>query len=330
LGVACDGTEPVVATHLGFVAQPASSVTSMESLGSVSVVFLGDDGSVAPASQAVEVSLASNDQQASLSGATAAVSANGLASFSDLKVDKVGASYRLVAKAVGFDSVVSQPFAITRGPASTFRFASPIQGVTAGGVIAPVMVDVTDAGGNVIPDATTPIQIVLPGVVGPAVPTLLNGTVTKSAVAGRATFDDLSTCAVGAHTLVASAPGLISSASNQFNVGIGAMTKLVFQTQPAGAKASVALPAFGVRAADPCGNAPPLPPGGPMTVVLSLGANPGGATLSGTLSITGFLAAVSFNDVTIDKPGSGYTLVATVSGSPNLTPGTSTTFVISP
>ena len=49
-------------------------------------------------------------------------------------------------------------------------------------------------------------------------------------------------------------------------------------------------------------------------VTLSLGANPGGATLSGTLTVNAHYGVASFNDLTIDKAGSGYTLTATADG----------------
>jgi len=45
-------------------------------------------------------------------------------------------------------------------------------------------------------------------------------------------------------------------------------------------------------------------------ITLALGDNPGGATLGGTLTKTPVNGVVTFNDLTINRPGTGYTLVA--------------------
>jgi autotransporter-associated beta strand protein len=50
------------------------------------------------------------------------------------------------------------------------------------------------------------------------------------------------------------------------------------------------------------------------TVTLSLGVNPGGGTLSGTLTLTVSGGLATFGDLSIDQPGAGYTLHATVGG----------------
>jgi sugar lactone lactonase YvrE len=50
------------------------------------------------------------------------------------------------------------------------------------------------------------------------------------------------------------------------------------------------------------------------TVTVALAMNPGGATLGGTLTVTASGGAATFSGLTLDKAGSGYTLVATTSG----------------
>jgi hypothetical protein len=50
------------------------------------------------------------------------------------------------------------------------------------------------------------------------------------------------------------------------------------------------------------------------TVTLSVGANPGGGTLSGTLTLTVVNGVASFSDLSIDRAGTGYTLHAVVGG----------------
>ena len=50
------------------------------------------------------------------------------------------------------------------------------------------------------------------------------------------------------------------------------------------------------------------------TVTVALGANPSGATLTGTTTVTAAAGVASFSDLHIDRPGSGYTLLATAPG----------------
>jgi hypothetical protein len=50
------------------------------------------------------------------------------------------------------------------------------------------------------------------------------------------------------------------------------------------------------------------------TITLSLGVNPGGGTLSGTLTLTVVNGVATFSDLAIDLAGSGYTLHATIGG----------------
>jgi hypothetical protein len=51
------------------------------------------------------------------------------------------------------------------------------------------------------------------------------------------------------------------------------------------------------------------------TITLSIGTNPGGGTLSGTLTVTVTSGVATFGDLSIDLPGKGYTLRATAGGS---------------
>jgi hypothetical protein len=64
------------------------------------------------------------------------------------------------------------------------------------------------------------------------------------------------------------------------------------------------------------------------TVTLAIGTNPSGGTLTGTLSAAAVAGVASFPILTIDRPGTGYTLAAAASG---LTSATSSPFdVIAP
>jgi hypothetical protein len=54
------------------------------------------------------------------------------------------------------------------------------------------------------------------------------------------------------------------------------------------------------------------------TITLSLGTNPSGGTLSGTLSLTVVNGVATFGDLSIDLAGAGYTLHASIGGLPDM------------
>src|SRR5947207_2050045 len=99
---------------------------------------------------------------------------------------------------------------------------------------------------------------------------------------------------------------------------------LTFVTQPpesvdAGA---VISPPVQVTVQDSSGN---TVPGATDAVTLALGDNPTGATLVGTTTVQAVNGIATFDDLVVDRPGSGYTLVATAAG---LTSVTSAAFAV--
>lgn len=89
---------------------------------------------------------------------------------------------------------------------------------------------------------------------------------------------------------------------------------LAFNQQPSAANAGVALaPAVTVAVRD--GLQHPVVSGQhSYAITISLGNNPTGATLSGTTTVTSANGVATFSDLSIDRAGTGYTLVATSVG----------------
>jgi hypothetical protein len=94
----------------------------------------------------------------------------------------------------------------------------------------------------------------------------------------------------------------------------GTPTTLAWIVQPTGGYVAATLPAIKVAVQDQNGN---LMSGTPVTV--ALGANPSGATLSGTLTQGNFVPTV-FGDLRIDRVGTGYTLVVSLPSCPSVPP----------
>src|SRR2546429_3779010 len=150
----------------------------------------------------------------------------------------------------------------------------------------------------------------------------LAGTTGVTAVGGVATFANLSITKVGTgYTLAAAATGVTPATSTAFNVAVGTPTQLVFSVQPSNTTAGAAIaPAVQVTAQDAQGNTATQFSG---SVTVALGTNLGGGTLSGTMTIAAVGGVAAFNNLSIDKAGTGYTLAATATG---LSPATSAAF----
>jgi hypothetical protein len=305
--------------------------------------LLTADGNVAEGSgPTVVISLATANTLARLSGTTSAQIVNGVATFPDLAVDRNGTDYRLVARLVyaqvdlPLDTAVSQTFGVTGGPLGWLRFdvvSDPnYPAPTWIPVAAPfsAVVRVTDDAGNTITDATNTVTLgyTRSGDFGfTMAPDGIFGTTTATAVNGVATFNGLSFQKSGLYQLTAVADGLGQGTSVGYTIDAESMTRLLFRTQPQSGTAGAALGAFSVQQVDAYGNGVSYPPRSSYDVTISLGNNPTGATLGGTLTVkapAGVLPA-DFGDITISKPGTGYTLVAT---SPGLASVTSAPFNI--
>ena len=88
--------------NVGQVISPPVEVLARDSLGGTDSAFSGT----------ITVSLASNSTGATLSGTTAVGARDGIATFSNLAVDKAG-TYTLQASAAGATAVTSSSFTIT-------------------------------------------------------------------------------------------------------------------------------------------------------------------------------------------------------------------------
>src|SRR6266699_277267 len=148
--------------------------------------------------------------------------------------------------------------------------------------------------------------------VAPGPATQLEFTVeptTVTAVHGVATFGDLTVSKAGTgYWLTGSSTGLARAASDAFEVTAGAATQLVFGTQPGTTVADHNItPAVKVRAVDALGN---LVPSFAGNVSIAPGANPGGATFSGTTPVAAIGGVATFYDLSLNKTGTGYTLTA--------------------
>src|SRR2546426_3560770 len=99
---------------------------------------------------------------------------------------------------------------------------------------------------------------------------------------------------------------------------------LVFGAGPGNAQAGQPLNPVVVTVVDSSGT---RVAGADSLITVALGKNPSGATLGGAVTTHAVNGVARFADLTIDKPGAGYTLTARVTG---LTPDTSAAFDVMP
>ncbi len=186
--------------------------------------------------------------------------------------------------------------------------------VAAGASLGPVTVTVEDESGAPVSGVSDTVTLALANDASGAA---LAGSVTAIGPAGVATFSGLSVAKTGTYTLVATAPGYASATSASFAVSPGAAAKLAFVTQPSGVQGQVAIsPAVQVAIEDSLGN---VVTGAPGSVTVAIGTNPSGATLAGTATAAATAGVATFSGLSIDEPGSAYTLVATSGTLPTAT-----------
>ncbi|MFA6165659.1 MAG: Ig-like domain-containing protein [Gemmatimonadaceae bacterium] len=244
----------ITPTRLAVITQPASTLAGA-TINAVSVAAQDASGNtVTGFSGAVTVAIANNAGGATLSGTTTVSAVAGIATFSDLKLNRPGTGYTLGFTSSSLSSATTSAFNITAGSAARLVVGAVPSSVDAGLVITPtIAVTATDSAGNTVTSFTGAVTVAIGTNPGGGT---LSGTLTRTAVAGVATFDNLSINRNGVgYTLAASAAGLASGASVPFTVVPGAPTQMVLvsgggQT----ALAATALQPVVVRVNDAQGN----------------------------------------------------------------------------
>src|SRR5213592_735706 len=115
-----------------------------------------------------------------------------------------------------------------------------------------------------------------------------------------------------------------SSAGPTQPTGVGPAAKLVFTVQPSTAAAgAMNTPAVQVTVQDAQGNTVTT---ATTSITVAIGTNPASGTLAGTPTVAAVNGVATFANLSINNPGTGYTLTASATG---LTGATSSAFNIS-
>ena len=256
-----------------------------------------------------------------LGGTLTATAVNGVATFTGLSVSQ-GGTYAVSVSAAGVVGIISNTFIVTSLAASQLVVtAPPPSDVTAGAPFA-LTVDAEDSLGNIDPTFSGTVTLALANNPGDAT---LGGSLTAIAVDGVATSTDLTVASAGTgYTLKATASGLTTAVTPAFTVtALGVATQLVVTAEPPAAVTAGSPFGLVVMAEDMLGDVSTNYDG---TVTLTLGPNPYGSSLAGTLSVNAVNGVANFSGVSLYQVGS-YTLSA---GGNGLVGATTNTLVVNP
>ena len=178
------------------------------------------------------MAIGTNPGGGTLSGTTTVAAVAGVATFSNLSIDKVGNGYTLTASAAGLTGATSTTLQHHAGRRDKLAFT--VQPTNTGAGRLHHAGGSGDGAGRATATPCTGATNSITMAIGtnPGGGTL-SGTTTVAAVAGVATFSNLSINNVR-HRLHAhrDAAGLTGATSSAFNITAGAATKLAFTVQP--------------------------------------------------------------------------------------------------
>jgi uncharacterized repeat protein (TIGR03803 family) len=305
---------PAAASKVVYSVQP-STVIAGDVISPAIVVDVEDAFGNIVTGNSSNVTLSKASGPGNIGGTTTVAASSGVATFNNITLSSAG-TYTLAAKDGALTSATSNSFVVNPVPTFKLAFAQQPTNITAGGTISPaVTVDVEDSSGNILTSNTSNVTISLASGTGS-----LGGTLTVAAVAGVATFNNLSLTAAGTDTLGAADVGFASATSSAFTVAPAAATKVVYAQQPTTSTIDTDIsPAMTVDVEDQYGN---IVTGDTSNVTLSVATGPG--AISGTTTVAAVAGVATFAAVKLDTPGS-YTLTA-ADGS--LTSATSSSFTV--
>ncbi len=209
--------------HLGFTAQPEWQYQAGQEINATPQVTVYDElGNVCTNIVNLITMAIGTDPSggtATLSGDKTRNTADGVATFPGLSIDKSGNGYTLSATTAGLAALASDAFNVTHAAAHHLNFTVSPGTTAAAGVLAPnPQVEAVDQYENRVTDYTQDVTVAIEGGTGTPGATL-GGTATRAAAAGLATFDDLTIDLAGDdYQLRAQSGGLTDGLSVAFDV----------------------------------------------------------------------------------------------------------------
>ncbi len=306
---------PAAASKLAYSVQPSNVTAGVADSPSIVVDVEDQFGNIVTGNSS-NVTLSVATGPGSASGTLTVAAVNGVATFSNVKINTAG-SYTLTASDGALTTATSSSFAVNPAAASKLAYSVQPSNVTAGVADSPsIVVDVEDQFGNIVTGNSSNVTLAVASGPGSA-----SGTLTVAASSGVATFSNVKLNTAGNYTLTASDGALTTATSSSFTVSAAAASKLAYSVQPSNVTAGVAdSPSIVVDVEDQFGN---IVTTDSSNVTLAVATGPGSA--SGTLTVAASGGIATFSNVKINTAGS-YTLTASDGA---LTTATSSSFTVS-
>ncbi|HJS42094.1 MAG TPA: hypothetical protein VJ755_01360, partial [Gemmatimonadales bacterium] len=210
-------------TNLGILTDPTTATAGVSIAPSVAVIALDASGKIVPGYKGnVTIAISVNPAGGTLSGTTTVSAVDGVATFTNLRINRSGVGYRLLVSANGLTPVTTAAFDITPGAAAKFDVFSVQPNPATAGAFLTAQVTAQDAEGNTATAFNGAVTMAITAGTGTSGATL-SGTATLPATAGVVTFSTLSIDKAGAgYSLSATASNLTPATSAPFNIVGGA------------------------------------------------------------------------------------------------------------
>ena len=204
---------PGAAAQLGLRAQPGGAAAGVP-FTTQPVIEVRDAAGNLVSTPSVVVTAGLASGGGGLAGTTTATAVSGVATFNDLTITGLVGPRTLTFTATGLAAATSSSFTLAPGPPSTLAIRTqPVAGTAYAPFTVPAAVELRDLAGNVA-NSTASVTATITSGGG-----TLGGTATVAAVAGVATFTDLTVNgAAGARTLTFASGPLAAVTSTSFNV----------------------------------------------------------------------------------------------------------------
>jgi alpha-tubulin suppressor-like RCC1 family protein len=315
-----------VPVKLGFLVSPGSSTAGAAVTPAIVVAIQDDAGStVTTATATVTLAIANNPGSSTLSGTTTVAAVNGIASFSDVRLDKAADGYTLTASATGLTPATSGTFRITPAAATKIKFVTQPSDAVAGVAVSPaIRVGFFDGFDNPTSSSVGSVTLSIANNAGNGT---LAGSTAVDPISGVATFSNVSINKAGTgYTLSATTSGLSSVVSSAFSIVPAAPAKLGFLTQPSDVEGTRPIaPSVRVAILDAFDNTVTTATDA-ITLALGSGAeNPVGGTLYGTTTVAAVSGVATFDNLRVDRPSNTYALRPTAG---TLSSGPSSSFAV--
>ncbi len=298
------------ATQVVFTTQPTTTVAG-QTISSIVAKVEDQYGNVVTTDTS-SVTIALNGTSGSLAGTKTVSAVSGVATFSGLSMNTAG-SYTIRVTDGSLTGDTTSSFTITPAAASQVVITTQPTTTVAGQTISSIVAKVEDQYGNVVTGDASNVTIA----VGTGSGTL-SGTTTVAAVAGVATFSNLSIAKTGSYTLSITDGSLTSATTSSFTVTPATATHLAFTAQPSSGIAG-SLGTITVAVEDQYNNVVTTD-----TSAVTLALASGTGTLTGTKTVNAVAGVATFTGLSINTAGS-YSISAT-DGS--LTQATTSSFAL--